>query len=135
MAVPVPVAGPVTRWRRASLGSWHCPAGGPGDSPEILIDGWGIAMAARLPDGKVLVAATIRRDSFSLSTWLRRRGPRRLLRVKVSCAANDWGAPCNIVVLPWVSSAIRVPWKMIAALPIWFYRRRRCVSIVHRLNC
>ncbi|GEM_PF-4892711 len=52
----VPVAGPVTRGRCAGHGSGYCPAGGPGDSPEILIDGRGRAMAARLPDGKVLVA-------------------------------------------------------------------------------
>ena len=53
-------------------------------------------MAARLPDGKVLVAAPYRRDSITLFTWLRRWGLRRLLRMKVSCAANDWVAPCNI---------------------------------------
>lgn len=45
-----------------------------GDPPDILIDGRGKAMAARLPDGRVLVAAPYRRNSMTLSTWLRRWG-------------------------------------------------------------
>ncbi|MBT4687038.1 MAG: DUF4131 domain-containing protein [Rhodospirillaceae bacterium] len=45
-----------------------------GDPPDILIDGRGKAMAARLPDGRVLVATPYRRNSMTLSTWLRRWG-------------------------------------------------------------
>lgn len=45
-----------------------------GDPPDFLIDGRGRAMAARLPDGRVLVAAPYRRKNIVLSTWLRRWG-------------------------------------------------------------
>jgi len=47
---------------------------GLGDPPDILIDGRGRAMAARLPNGNVLVAAAYRRNNITLSTWLRRWG-------------------------------------------------------------
>ncbi len=47
---------------------------GQGDPPDILIDGRGKAMAARLENGSVLVAAPYRRNSMTLSIWLRRWG-------------------------------------------------------------
>jgi competence protein ComEC len=47
---------------------------GQGDPPDILIDGRGKAMAARLENGAILVAAPYRRNSITLSTWLRRWG-------------------------------------------------------------
>ena len=47
---------------------------GQGDPPDILIDGRGKAMAARLENGAVLVAGPYRRNSITLSTWLRRWG-------------------------------------------------------------
>lgn len=51
-----------------------------GDQPDILIDGQGKAMAARLPDGKVLVAAPYRRENIVMSTWLRRWGAAEPIR-------------------------------------------------------
>ena len=45
-----------------------------GDPPDILIDGRGKAMAARLPNGNVLVAAPYRSNNITLTTWLRRWG-------------------------------------------------------------
>ena len=45
-----------------------------GDPPDILIDGRGKAMAARLDSGAILVAAPYRRKSITLDTWLRRWG-------------------------------------------------------------
>ena len=47
---------------------------GQGDPPDILIDGRGKIMAARLENRVVLVAAPYRRKSITLSTWLRRWG-------------------------------------------------------------
>ena len=63
-------------WRYAGLvamGLGAALAAG-GDPPDILIDGRGKAMAARLPNGDVLVAAPYRRNNITLSTWLRRWG-------------------------------------------------------------
>ena len=45
-----------------------------GDPPDILIDGRGKVMAARLDSGAILVAAPYRRKSITLDTWLRRWG-------------------------------------------------------------
>ncbi len=51
-----------------------------GNPPDFLIDGRGKAMAARLPDGRVLVAAPYRRENIVLSTWLRRWGADKSVR-------------------------------------------------------
>jgi competence protein ComEC len=64
------------RWRYCGLLALGLGAAlaGLGDPPDILIDGRGRAMAARLPNGNVLLAAAYRRDNITLSTWLRRWG-------------------------------------------------------------
>ncbi|MDP6346067.1 MAG: ComEC/Rec2 family competence protein, partial [Alphaproteobacteria bacterium] len=44
------------------------------DPPDFLIDGKGKAMAARLPDGRVVIAGGGRRQGITVETWLRRWG-------------------------------------------------------------
>ncbi len=69
------------------------------DPPDILIDGRGKAMAGRLPDGRVLVAAPYRRKNIVLSTWLRRWGAEgpvkdeRIMRCdRLGCALSHEGS-------------------------------------------
>ena len=75
-----------------------------GDPPDILIDGRGKAMAARLPDGGVLLAAPYSRRNITTSTWLRRWGreapvedPRAMRCDRLGCRLAHGGGSVGFV--------------------------------------
>ena len=99
-----------------------------GDPPDILIDGRGKAMATRLPDGQVLVAAPYRRRNITLDTWLRRWGAKeptkdeRIMRCdRLGCALVHEGGAVGFARDPRaLEDDCRIADLVLAAVPVRF---------------
>jgi competence protein ComEC len=99
-----------------------------GDPPDILIDGRGRAMAARLDNGAVLVAAPYRRNNITLSTWLRRWGreepskDERVMRCdRLGCSLVQGGRSVGFVRDPRaLEDDCRIADLVLSAVPVRF---------------
>jgi competence protein ComEC len=118
------------RWRYGGLLAiaFGIALAGMGDPPDILIDGRGRAMAARLPDGRVLVAAPYRRKNIVLSTWLRRWGAdepvkdERIMRCdRLGCTLEHQGSSVGFARDPRaLEDDCRIADLVLSAVPVRF---------------